>query len=572
MNGRFFRIAFTACVLLIVIASAIASAVLPHHGGYFGVAFETQNGKWLVTSVAPDGPASKAGVRAGNVVDQTAMSAQDRLAMYPVVAGARVRLMVSRHGRAVPVDVTARPAPTLAGYDQPFFDVSVLVFALIYALVAVLIAFRAPASPATAAILAFILGIAMNAACDNVIDVLGQPYASAFYVTGQIFVGAILIGQFAFPLLFPPRHTKAWRAIAVVGIPVTALYCAVWQWNLWGRVIVGAPDVSLLQAWSAIAFTAVVIAAIANSVLSSTPQIRRQALWAAFGILIPLTSYAAGAVCTIAGWSTAWNAHVAIVMYASGLAVAYAVLRHRLGGLELVVSRAATFSVVSLALICAFLLSEWGLALILERSIGERFTATGQLLLAAFIALAVGISARSVHEVISRRLNRVFFAQRYRALEALHRFSLETDSAMDAGALTSLALKMLDRHVGANYVAIYRGSPEDGYTLQQSEEAELPAHLAADDETVLRLRRWNEPFINDEQSDHFTHAYVCPMTLRGSMRGFVVCGPKADHAVYLPDERETLATLTHRVGVALEWLGRPKMPEPNLQTIGEFRA
>lgn len=59
-------------------------------------------------------------------------------------------------------------------------------------------------------------------------------------------------------------------------------------------------------------------------------------------------------------------------------------------------------------------------------------------------------------------------------------------------------------------------------------------------------------------------ACVCPMTLRGSLHGFIVCGRKNDHAVYLPDERETLATLTHRFGVALEWLRRPEMPAPSL--------
>lgn len=572
MNGRFFRITITVCVLFIVIASAIASAVLPRHPGEFGLTLGTKNGTWLAASVANGGPAWNAGLRAGDVVDLAAMSVPDRLAIYPAVAGSRVRLMVLRRGHSVPVEITARSTAIESDYDRPFFDVSVLVFALVYALVALLVALKAPSSPATAAILAFILGIAINAACDNVVDTCGAGYATAFYTVAQIFVIAILAGQFGFPLLFPARNTKAWRTIAAVGVPVTALYCAVWQWNIWASLVVSVPGDSLLQAWCAIAFAAVVVAAIINSVLSSTPQVRRQALWAAAGILIPLTSYAAEGICTIAGWSTAWLSYGVIIMYAAGLAVAYAVLRHRLGGLELFLSRAATFSTVSLALICAFLLTEWGIALIIERSIGERFNASGQMVLAAFIALVVGLSARSVHEVISHRLNRVFFVQRYRALEALHRFSLETDSAMDGGALTQLALKVLDRHVGAHYVAIYRGSPEDGYTLQQSEESELPAHLAADDETMLRLRRWNEPFINDEQTDHFANAYVCPMTLRGSLRGVLICGPKTDHAAYLPDEREALATLAHRVGVALEWLGRPEMPVPNLQAIGELRV
>jgi hypothetical protein len=479
------------------------------------------------------------------------------------VAGTTAHLVVLRNGRRIPITVTAAPAAELAAHQQPFFRIAVLVFGLVYALLALLIALKAPPSLATAAILAFILGIALNAACNSVAYLFSNPYHVALAtLVAQAFVIAILSGQFAFPMLFPARNTKAWRTILTVGIPVSVFYCAVWEWGA-VRAWEAQPYYSTLRAWCSIAFAIVVISAIVNSVLSSTPKIRRQTLWAAIGILIPLLAYAGGAVCTLMGWSTAWISNTYIFWYGAGLAVAYAVLRHRLGGLELFVSRAAVFSVVSLALISAFLVTEWGIALILEHSVGERFDATGQMVLAAFIALVVGLSARSVHETISRRLNRVFFAQRYRALEALHRFSLETDSAMDGAALTSLALRMLERHIGAHYVAIYRGSPEDGYVIQHSEDAALPVHLAADDEVVLRLRRWSEPFLNEEKADHFPHAYICPMTLRGSLRGFVVCGPKNDRAVYLPDECETLATLTHRVGVALEWLGRPEIAVPN---------
>ena len=48
------------------------------------------------------------------------------------------------------------------------------------------------------------------------------------------------------------------------------------------------------------------------------------------------------------------------------------------------------------------------------------------------------------------------------------------------------------------------------------------------------------------------------MSLRGTLLGFVVCGPKADGSSYLADEREALGALVHRVGIAHEWLMRPQ--------------
>lgn len=50
------------------------------------------------------------------------------------------------------------------------------------------------------------------------------------------------------------------------------------------------------------------------------------------------------------------------------------------------------------------------------------------------------------------------------------------------------------------------------------------------------------------------------MILRGTLYGFAICGPKLDQSSYLSDERETVADLAHRVGIAYEWLTRATAP------------
>jgi GAF domain-containing protein len=45
--------------------------------------------------------------------------------------------------------------------------------------------------------------------------------------------------------------------------------------------------------------------------------------------------------------------------------------------------------------------------------------------------------------------------------------------------------------------------------------------------------------------------FAFPMVSRGSLVGVLVCGAKNDDEVFAPDESDALATLAHRVGVAL---------------------
>jgi hypothetical protein len=87
----------------------------------------------------------------------------------------------------------------------------------------------------------------------------------------------------------------------------------------------------------------------------------------------------------------------------------------------------------------------------------------------------------------------------------------------------------------------------------------LPLRFDANEEVVLRLRRWGEAFVVDNNEAHpLIHAYVAPMVLRGNLYGFTICGPKVDRTSYLPDEKEAVAALIHRVGIAYEWLTRSR--------------
>jgi GAF domain-containing protein len=84
---------------------------------------------------------------------------------------------------------------------------------------------------------------------------------------------------------------------------------------------------------------------------------------------------------------------------------------------------------------------------------------------------------------------------------------------------------------------------------------------------ALRLRRWQEAFEIDDESDARHHMLFLPMTLRGDVIGFLCCGPKPDRTPYIEDEIAALSLLAHQVGIAAVWLERDRQPPAVLSVV-----
>jgi hypothetical protein len=55
-----------------------------------------------------------------------------------------------------------------------------------------------------------------------------------------------------------------------------------------------------------------------------------------------------------------------------------------------------------------------------------------------------------------------------------------------------------------------------------------------------------------------SEALLLPMSIRGSLLGLLVCGPKRERTHYLTEEIDALALVAHRVGTAYELLSHEK--------------
>jgi GAF domain-containing protein len=161
----------------------------------------------------------------------------------------------------------------------------------------------------------------------------------------------------------------------------------------------------------------------------------------------------------------------------------------------------------------------------------------------------------------------MFFRKRLKGIAEIRRVAREADATTDARAIMELACQTVKHALDPLGVAFYLHAG-DAYTLAASCDAILsPSAYAFNDAIPLRLRRWQEPFEIDDDSDARHHMLFLPMTLRGDVTGFLCCGPKPDRTPYIDEEIEVLALLAHQVGIAAVWLRRTAQNIPTLSIV-----
>ena len=510
-----------------------------------------------VVAAAPDSSFAAAGGRFGDVVRLDRMSVARRVAFAWPTAGAPLELSIDRSGREIDLHVVP---PRLAASLWSWSNLGIVALTLLYIVIALLVTWKARRSRAASLIVAFLIGLALSGGNIELRPVLPSPGDKFFAdVVDALCICVLLFSQFFFALTFPPRESRLRSWTLRAGVPVIVLLTTFIVLGAFQGIfpIVTNAVVSISNSLT-ILFALLTIVAVVDGFLNGPREYRVPTIAAGSTLILLALMNLVDFGGALFGWDSSWLQPFSWLRYAAGIGMAYAVLRHRLVDLNVVVSRAAIFSVVSVCVVALFVVVVWALSLILERAIGPQFGPQSESTLAVIVALGVGVSARSIHGVVSHRLNRLFFARRYRALAELRRYALETDAATSAEPLVDLTLAVLRRNLDAKYVEMYAGDPASGYEIVRGSGANAPPRLGPDEEIVLRLRRWTEAFVVEVPSDPVAGALICPMVLRGTLYGFVVCGPKRDHSSYLPDEIETLASLAHRVGIAYEWLTRDR--------------
>jgi hypothetical protein len=555
-----------AVILLAVLAVALGCYDLanPYRFGMFGFDFHTlSNGDQAVTRVYPGSPVQRAGLRPGDVAAWSRTSARTAFDSTFRRTGEAITFPVVRDGKVMQMRIVAAEYSSVKPLEEGPLALFILI---VFACTGVLVALRGGVRKVAHWLALFLVGYALQMAFYWFSDVAvstGLSFAGNLLAAASSWMNTYML--LLFVAYFPP-FSSAFRGIfRRIALPLIVAAALVQLWIYLAEVypttqlfaIAGSASPNWFQNLVWIVISVLTFVAALEGVQRADAEHRAQMRWVAGALVLSQTSWVIGNVSLMIDPNPQpWFAWISLFEDVPLLAIAYAILRHRLVDLSIVFSRAAAFGFVSIALVGLFIAGEWIAAQILERGLGAD-AASGWIgkTVPLTVALAVGLSARSIHAVVEKKLNVLFFARREKSLAALRRLALEADVVTDKRSLLDLTYESVRSNIEGRYAAIYIQSGAGYERIRSSNEA-LPERLDVNDPVIVQLRRWNEPFEIELGGHPLSEALVLPMTIRGSLLGLLVCGPKMERTRYLGEEVDALALVAHRAGTAYELLSR----------------
>jgi hypothetical protein len=234
--------------------------------------------------------------------------------------------------------------------------------------------------------------------------------------------------------------------------------------------------------------------------------------------------------------------------YAAAMAVfLYAILRHRVVDVSFVISRTLVYTATMSVIIGLFAAMN---SFVEHATLGR----DASLLLELMVPLLLGISFNTLRTRIDGYVSRFLFHRQYKATEALSDFAQSCKFIDKPERLLDLTAEEIYRQSGAQGVAIYEQVGDDYLRVRHQGSLGFPQQVEMDDAAFVQLRAGKRELdLHARISALGKEGYVYPLSLRNTVIGAVVCGPRLGE-VYTADERRLFANVAYQVGVALHVL------------------
>lgn len=247
-------------------------------------------------------------------------------------------------------------------------------------------------------------------------------------------------------------------------------------------------------------------------------------------------------------------ANLTYVFYALG--VGYAVFAKNLVSVNFYVSRAVIYAVVLAIIVGAFVALEH---VIEKLTVGEAPSIALQLL----VPLGLGLSFRYIERFAERVVERTLYRDRLCAEEQIEALIGDFPHARSVTALEQNVVADVARLLHATSVGLYRES-ELGYQPVATTGASLFRVVGADERAFLRLRSTLKPVTIADVGSDLPGIIAFPLVVVGQLTGALVVGPRKNGEPYDPDEVALLSRLAHELAVTLLWAEREPLRVPAL--------
>ena len=495
-------------------------------------------------TVFPYGPAVRAGLRTGDLVDLRQLSPADRYRWIfeHFWAGERISVPVVRRNGVDRISVTAEKAPVR--WDSALAYIG-WVWVLLFA--ALIVWRRAESTEARVLgvlLVAWVLATTFQpnnwvtpwSAPDAVVSVFGALLT---------YLGSALFATYA--MLFAPPSTLLRRGLAWLSYgsaAIAALYGMLAVVGVW--TMLADP----IQTWYSGVLPQVItsifpmlfplLCALVTLAQTSGAERARMA-WASTSLgFLYLANIATGVIAT---FHIGANPYIFLIVnniaiFVAPVGLTYALLSRRLLDIGFAVNRAAVFSGVSIIVVGIFMLGEWVLGTWFSKA--SHMT---NLEVSAALAIGLGFSVRAIHTRVDGALDRVFFRKRHEDETAIRAFADEAAEVTDDATLLWRTKETLEMHAGASFV-----------TLAMKDHTGHFGDVSENDPAIVALHERHKALDLQTLSTALQGEFAFPMVARGRLVGALVLGPKRSGESYAPDESHAIMHLAHNVGSALHIL------------------
>jgi len=257
---------------------------------------------------------------------------------------------------------------------------------------------------------------------------------------------------------------------------------------------------------------------------------------------------------------------VAVLLFP--LSIAYAVVRHRVLEIPILLKRSARYLIVrrgfALLVVLLSLLTSWRIASAASETFaGEPgAAATVGVLLGAALGILLAVSVTQVGERVTRRIDRAFFRSAYDTRQILEDLAGKTRSATSRQEISLLLEHHAREALQPVWLAAYFNHGDGRFVSHNPAASPAPPVLPASLPLLSQFSATGVPLDvppADDADDAlalFGSAHPeCLVPLQGrdtQLEGVLVLGPRLSEEPYSADDKRLLASVSSQVGVALE--------------------
>ncbi|HLF73409.1 MAG TPA: sensor histidine kinase [Anaerolineales bacterium] len=390
-----------------------------------------------------------------------------------------------------------------------------ILFALIYAIVGILIFWQKPNEPLAFYVSIMLVTFGMVSFMDVVPNLRAYPHW--VYIIGQIiqYIGTVTVGWFAY--VFPNgRFVPGWTRYAA------GLWAA---WHLW--IMLSTAALIKVPAWVAPVETALTIAFVASWVLAQVIRYRgtsdsiqkQQSKWVMLGFSIAVVGWllstllirpAPGDLLLVE-----LRATLQILFFLCiPLSIAFAIFRYRLWDIDLLVNRTLVYAFLSLMVATLYVLIVSGL--------GWMFRSEGSFYISLFATALIAVLFQPLREWLQAGVNRLLYGERDEPATVITRLGQRLEASLAPEKVLSAVVETAAQALKVSYAAI---------SLRENDSFRRTAEYG-------------------QKSDASLGLLDLPLTYQSESVGRLSIAPRAPGESFTPADKRLLAMIAQQAGAA----------------------